>query len=132
MDRMVIIGGVPLRGEVKISGAKNATLPILASTILGGGECVGFARVETDSHHVKLVSDLKRQHAKRSHHAVEHLRAEHRAVVVDKREHDRLVTEVLAQLYRLSAFVMKDEIEGELLVELLVDTHVAQRCRQAG
>ena len=40
MDRMVIIGGVPLRGEIKISGAKNATLPILASTILGGGECV--------------------------------------------------------------------------------------------
>ena len=40
MDRTVITGGVPLRGEVEISGAKNATLPILASTILGGGECV--------------------------------------------------------------------------------------------
>jgi UDP-N-acetylglucosamine 1-carboxyvinyltransferase len=40
MDRTVIIGGAPLRGEVEISGAKNATLPILASTILGGGECV--------------------------------------------------------------------------------------------
>ncbi|MEY4704769.1 MAG: UDP-N-acetylglucosamine 1-carboxyvinyltransferase [Nitrospirota bacterium] len=31
---------MPLRGEVQISGAKNAALPILASTILGGGECV--------------------------------------------------------------------------------------------
>ena len=40
MDRTVITGGIPLRGEVQISGAKNATLPILASTILGGGECV--------------------------------------------------------------------------------------------
>jgi UDP-N-acetylglucosamine 1-carboxyvinyltransferase len=40
MDRIVITGGIPLRGEVEISGAKNATLPILASTILGGGECV--------------------------------------------------------------------------------------------
>jgi UDP-N-acetylglucosamine 1-carboxyvinyltransferase len=40
MDRIVITGGIPLRGEVQISGAKNATLPIFASTILGGGECV--------------------------------------------------------------------------------------------
>ena len=40
MDRTIIIGGTPLRGEVQISGAKNAALPILASTILGGGECV--------------------------------------------------------------------------------------------
>jgi UDP-N-acetylglucosamine 1-carboxyvinyltransferase len=29
-----------LRGEVRISGAKNSALPIFASTILGGGECV--------------------------------------------------------------------------------------------
>ena len=40
MDRTVITGGTPLRGEVEISGARNAALPILASTILGGGECV--------------------------------------------------------------------------------------------
>ncbi|OLC81417.1 MAG: UDP-N-acetylglucosamine 1-carboxyvinyltransferase [Nitrospirae bacterium 13_1_40CM_2_62_10] len=40
MDRIVITGGKPLRGEVRVSGAKNAALPILASTILGGGECV--------------------------------------------------------------------------------------------
>ncbi|MCX5725195.1 MAG: UDP-N-acetylglucosamine 1-carboxyvinyltransferase [Nitrospirae bacterium] len=40
MDRIVITGGIPLHGEVEISGAKNAALPILASTILSGGECV--------------------------------------------------------------------------------------------
>jgi UDP-N-acetylglucosamine 1-carboxyvinyltransferase len=40
MDRIVISGGIPLRGEVQISGAKNSALPILASTILGGGECL--------------------------------------------------------------------------------------------
>lgn len=39
MDRMIISGGRPLQGSVKISGAKNAALPILASTLLGG-ECV--------------------------------------------------------------------------------------------
>ncbi len=40
MDEIVITGGNRLRGEVRISGAKNSALPILASTILGGGECV--------------------------------------------------------------------------------------------
>ncbi|HXF91389.1 MAG TPA: UDP-N-acetylglucosamine 1-carboxyvinyltransferase [Nitrospiraceae bacterium] len=36
MDSIVITGGNPLCGEVRASGAKNAALPILASTILGG------------------------------------------------------------------------------------------------
>lgn len=40
MDRIVITGGVPLQGEVQVSGAKNSALPLLASTILGGEECV--------------------------------------------------------------------------------------------
>ncbi len=40
MDELVITGGNRLGGEVRISGAKNSALPILASTILGGGECV--------------------------------------------------------------------------------------------
>ncbi|HEY7532830.1 MAG TPA: UDP-N-acetylglucosamine 1-carboxyvinyltransferase [Nitrospiraceae bacterium] len=40
MDRIVITGGTPLHGEVQISGAKNSALPLLASTILGGEECV--------------------------------------------------------------------------------------------
>jgi UDP-N-acetylglucosamine 1-carboxyvinyltransferase len=34
MDKLVIEGGVPLRGEVAISGAKNAALPILCAALL--------------------------------------------------------------------------------------------------
>lgn len=34
MDKLVIKGGAPLRGEISISGAKNAALPILAATLL--------------------------------------------------------------------------------------------------
>src|SRR3990172_4752349 len=37
MDKIVIDGGRRLRGEVRISGAKNAALPILCSAILTGG-----------------------------------------------------------------------------------------------
>jgi len=35
MDKFVISGGVPLRGDVPVCGAKNAALPILAATLLG-------------------------------------------------------------------------------------------------
>ena len=34
MDRLIIKGGVPLHGEIRISGAKNAVLPIMAATLL--------------------------------------------------------------------------------------------------
>jgi UDP-N-acetylglucosamine 1-carboxyvinyltransferase len=34
VDKLIIRGGAPLSGEVRISGAKNAALPILAATLL--------------------------------------------------------------------------------------------------
>jgi len=34
MDKLVIQGGVPLEGEIRISGAKNAALPILCASLL--------------------------------------------------------------------------------------------------
>ena len=37
MDKIVIEGGTPLKGNVKLSGAKNAALPIIASCLLTGG-----------------------------------------------------------------------------------------------
>ena len=38
MDKIVIQGGKPIFGDVQISGAKNAALPILASALLTSGE----------------------------------------------------------------------------------------------
>jgi UDP-N-acetylglucosamine 1-carboxyvinyltransferase len=37
MDKMVIVGGKRLQGEVRVSGAKNAALPILVSSLLVDG-----------------------------------------------------------------------------------------------
>lgn len=48
MDKIVIEGGKPLRGIVKISGAKNAALPDIASCLLTGGR-----------HRIHNVPDLK-------------------------------------------------------------------------
>src|SRR5438046_1357720 len=40
MDSLLIRGGVPLHGEVTVSGAKNAVLPIMAATLLTSEPCV--------------------------------------------------------------------------------------------
>ena len=37
LDKLQIQGGIPLEGEIRISGAKNATLPILAGCLLADG-----------------------------------------------------------------------------------------------
>jgi UDP-N-acetylglucosamine 1-carboxyvinyltransferase len=38
LDKIVVEGGVPLRGSVDVSGAKNAALPIIAATLLTEGD----------------------------------------------------------------------------------------------
>ena len=40
MDSLLIKGGIPLHGEVEISGAKNAVLPIMAATLLTREPCI--------------------------------------------------------------------------------------------
>ena len=34
MDKLIITGGVPLEGSIRVSGAKNAVLPILAASLM--------------------------------------------------------------------------------------------------
>ena len=40
MDKLIIEGGKPLKGEVRISGSKNAALPVLAATLLTDETCI--------------------------------------------------------------------------------------------
>ncbi|MGK2913151.1 MAG: UDP-N-acetylglucosamine 1-carboxyvinyltransferase [Porticoccaceae bacterium] len=40
MDKLLIRGGTALSGEIRISGAKNAALPILAATLLADGPVI--------------------------------------------------------------------------------------------
>jgi UDP-N-acetylglucosamine 1-carboxyvinyltransferase len=47
LDQIVVEGGVPLRGSVDVSGAKNAALPVIAAALLAEGD-----------HQVRNVPDL--------------------------------------------------------------------------
>jgi UDP-N-acetylglucosamine 1-carboxyvinyltransferase len=56
MDKIIVEGGRPLTGEVNISGAKNAALPILVSSLLTDGLCT-FSNVPNlkDIESIKLL-----------------------------------------------------------------------------
>jgi UDP-N-acetylglucosamine 1-carboxyvinyltransferase len=56
MDSLLIKGGVPLHGEVTISGAKNAVLPIMAATLLTSEPC--FIRRVPDLSDVKFMAQI--------------------------------------------------------------------------
>ena len=58
MDSFNIRGGVPLKGDVTISGAKNSVLPIMAATLLTRETCV-ITRVPNLSD-VKFMADILR------------------------------------------------------------------------
>nr|MCU0752392.1 UDP-N-acetylglucosamine 1-carboxyvinyltransferase [Akkermansiaceae bacterium] len=40
MDKLIVHGGATLRGAVNISGSKNASLPILAASLLTAEPCI--------------------------------------------------------------------------------------------
>src|SRR5207244_12228469 len=89
-----------------------------------GSERRRCARVATNAYHFILIARPKRQHTKRLSHAIEHLRAEHRAIVIDEREDDRTFAKILPQFHLLAALVAKYKIERQLVVQFLVETDV--------
>ena len=60
MDKIIVEGGHPLNGQVTISGAKNAVLPILAATLLTQGKSVieAVPGVRDVTTMVRLVQEL--------------------------------------------------------------------------
>lgn len=60
MDKLIIEGGKSLKGEVRISGSKNGTLPVLAATLLTDETCIlrNVPRLLDTHTMVKLLKSL--------------------------------------------------------------------------
>ena len=96
-ERIVILGGVPLRGEVQVSGSKNSSLAILAATLLA-------SRGKTVLHNVPHIADVNTMcemlaalgaQVKRDGHTVS-VNAEHLSTHIAP---DRLVRTMRASFY---------------------------------
>ena len=65
MDKLEVLGAKKLKGQIKVSGSKNASLPILAATILSNKKInlTNLPQVKDIETMVKLLqsigSDLK-------------------------------------------------------------------------
>src|SRR5207248_6704243 len=78
---------------------------------------------------LEVRARLQREHAERARQPADHLRAQHRAVVVGEDEHDRPLAEVVAELDGGAAFVAEFDIERNSLVEPLFKSDLSQRGR---
>jgi UDP-N-acetylglucosamine 1-carboxyvinyltransferase len=100
MQKIVVTGGAPLNGEVRISGAKNAVLPILCATLLADGP-VDIGNVP-HLHDVVTTIKLLRELGARVDHDTENGR-----VRVDARSVDRHVAPYeLVKTMRASVLVL--------------------------
>ena len=50
MDKILVHGGYPLSGSIKVSGSKNSSLPILAATLLTREPCIVHRRARPERH----------------------------------------------------------------------------------
>jgi len=69
MDKIVVQGGERLTGEVRIGGAKNAALPIMAATLLTPGHFV-LSNIPRLRDVVTMEHVLRVLGAQRSHSAM--------------------------------------------------------------
>ncbi len=60
MSRIRIVGGKPIRGDIKISGSKNAVLPIIAASILSKEPCIIYnvPHLEDVTNMLQLLLDI--------------------------------------------------------------------------
>ncbi len=60
VSKYLINGGKKLKGELEISGAKNAVLPILAASVINGGECIinGYPKLRDVDIMIKILTSI--------------------------------------------------------------------------
>ncbi len=99
MQKIVVEGGATLNGEVRISGAKNAVLPILCATLLADEpvEITNVPRLHDVATTVKLLSELGAGIST----------DEHYSITVDPRSvHSQVASYELVKTMRASVLVL--------------------------
>src|SRR5947209_3956497 len=85
-----------------------------------------FAGIEAHRDDLKLLPHIELQHAERTFETAKDFSAQHRALVIDQIQDDRLLAEVIPQANCFAGFVAEREIERNLLIQMLLDANVFQ------
>lgn len=103
MDKFVINGGTPLRGNITVGGAKNAAVAIIPATILAGDVCV-IENLPNISDVSVISTILERLGAKVTHSGSSTLIIDPREINTHIAEHE-LVKNMRASYYLLGALL---------------------------
>ncbi|MCX7016483.1 MAG: UDP-N-acetylglucosamine 1-carboxyvinyltransferase [Candidatus Sumerlaeota bacterium] len=104
MDRIVIDGGAPLRGEVQVSGSKNATLPIMTAALLADSPTTLHNVPELRDTH--MMADILRALGARVDLAGGVMRVDPSAFNVAEAPYD-MVRKMRASIYVLAPMLMR-------------------------
>src|SRR5437868_3794728 len=78
---------------------------------------------------IEFASGIEIEHPECADRAVEHLRAQHRALVVDHGENYGPLAEEISQPDIPSAFIGERQVERHLLMQVLIDSDLLQQSR---
>src|SRR5438445_6168510 len=116
---------LPTGEEVPASRGAGALVAVEIRRLLRGSKRWLLTWIEADDDHVEIAAGVERQELERARQAVEHLRAQHRAVVVDERKDDRPRAEVLAETHGAALFVGERDVERYFPIEILIEADLA-------
>ena len=88
-----------------------------------------LGRINAHRHNRKILPDLQWQFFCAAQEAIEHLRAQHRELVIHERQDDGLLSKEFLQCHRVAVLVAKSEIKGNVAAEVLIQSDVAQQRR---
>ena len=119
---------VRLRSGQKVPALRNRRLarPLDVVRLLLECQRRRLARIDADADDLEIFAGIFRQHAERRRQAAEALQAQHRAAVVDERQHDGPLAEVVANLHRAAVLVRELDVERQHLIQVLIEPDVAQ------
>jgi UDP-N-acetylglucosamine 1-carboxyvinyltransferase len=110
MDRIRIVGGQQLKGEIQISGAKNASLPLLAASIL--------TEEPLTLNNVPNLADI---------HSMAELLAQHGIDI----QHDKAKRQFISRAHTISNTTAPYDIVRKMRASILVLGPLLARCHQA-
>src|SRR5205085_2843509 len=115
--------------EMPSRRSAGAFVALQVVCLLCGRKRGRLTRIEADGDDLEIAAWFERQHGERTGQAVEHLRAEHRAVVVHEREDDRSSAEIIGEVYGSAVRVDKRQVQRNRLVQSLIESDLAERLR---
>ena len=93
------------------------------------GDVGSFVGIDAYAHHIEIPAQVEIHDVQRAGQTVEDLAAQHGAAVIDEREDHRTLVEVIAQRHKVSCLIAKMQIQGQLLVQVLINPHLLKNRR---